>query len=71
MNIQRTHPKKDLIQTSAFGVPEYKMMPAGVGYMPQISPEQLSGLRLLKAKTNRPITKLMSEAPDLFFLSQG
>ncbi len=61
-----TRSTKIFYQTATFGVPEYEIKPAGSSYKPVISPEHLSKLRLLKARTNRPITKLVSEALELY-----
>jgi hypothetical protein len=52
-----------LIQTAAFGVPEFEMKPQA-NYRPRISPKHLSLLWLLKQRTNKPITKLVAEAID-------
>ena len=68
MNIQpNTESKKKFIQTAAFGVPEYEIKPEGIYYKPRISPEHLSKLLKLKQRTKKPITKLVSEALDLYF----
>ena len=57
-------------QTSAFGVPEYD--PGRKGrYRPLISPEHLRRLWLAKRKTGSPITKLVSDALDIYFKKGG
>ena len=54
-------------QTAAFGIPEYEMKKEGT-YKPCISPERLFKLWVLKQQTKKPITKLVAEALDLYFL---
>jgi hypothetical protein len=59
--------KKSFIQTAAFGVTEYEMRQEGT-YKPRISPENLHKLYLLKIRTKKPITKLVAEALNTYFL---
>jgi predicted DNA-binding protein len=55
-----------LIQTAAFGVAEFEMKPQA-NYRPRISAEHLSRLWLLKQRTKKPISKIVSEALDFYF----
>ena len=54
-----------LIQTSAFGQPEFEIKQQA-NYKPRISVERLALLRKLKRNTGKPITKLVAEAIDLY-----
>ena len=54
------------IQTTAFGVPEYEVQ-RQVNYRPRLSPEHLRRLWLLKQRSGRPITHLVSEALNCYF----
>ena len=56
---------KKLIQTAAFGIPEFEMKPQA-NYRHRISTEHLCLLWALKRKTKTPITKLVAEALDLY-----
>lgn len=57
---------KKLIQTAAFGVPEFEMKPQA-NYRPRICAEHLSLLWLLKQRTKKPITHLVAEALEDYF----
>ena len=52
---------KKLIQTAAFGIPEFEMKPQA-NYRPRISAKHLCLLWALKRKTKKPITKLVNAA---------
>jgi hypothetical protein len=58
--------KRKLIQTAAFGVPEYEMK-AVETYRPRISLEHMGRFRKLKWKNGKPITELLAEALDYYF----
>lgn len=65
-NENDTTQNKKAYQTAAFGVPEYEMKRVG-DYKPRIFPEHLLRLKALKQQTQKPITKLIAEALDLYF----
>ena len=55
------------IQFAAFGVPEYDMNREGT-YRPRISSEHLRRLWKMKQESGKPITILVAEALDNYFI---
>jgi hypothetical protein len=57
------------IQSAAFDMPEYEVRSEGA-YRPRISAAHLRHLWLLKSRTGKPMTRLVSEALDYYFESR-
>jgi hypothetical protein len=62
--------KRKLIQTAAFGVPEYELQLTW-SYRPRLSPEHSQRLWRLKVRSKKPITELVAEALDFYFEHVG